>query len=151
MSKLLAVHAKGNTSIDNLAGIVQAREMFLTVLGPSLDLTGTVGLLDKSIRNSVLLVNVTLDVHVGENLDKGALSGDEPETKVLVNESLLELAVCHLAIDSLDVLLYGFFDIVEILLDSGLLDFLPGRLSGNIGNVVSVDFASILAILSHVT
>jgi hypothetical protein len=151
MPKLLAVHAKGNASIDNLASIVQAREMLLAVLRPPLDFTRTVGLLGKSIRNSVLLVNVALDVHIGEDLDEGSLSGDEPETKVLVDESLLELTVCYLTIDSLDVLLHSFLDIVEILLSSGLLDFLPGRLGRNIGDIVSVDLASILAILSHVT
>jgi hypothetical protein len=151
MPKLLAVHAKRNTSVDNFASIVQAREQFLAVLRPPLDLTGTIGLLDKSIRNSVLLVNVALDVHVGEDLNEGALSGDEPETKVLIDQSLLELTVCYLAVDSLDVLLYGFLGIVDILLDNSLLDFLPGHLGGNIGNVVSVDLARVLAILSHVT
>lgn len=69
VAKLLTVVAKRETSVNDLASIVQALEELLAGLGPPLNLPGTVGLFNKAVRHSVLLVDVALKVHVGEDLN----------------------------------------------------------------------------------
>lgn len=150
MAKLLTVAAKRETSVNDLASIVQALEELLAGLGPALNLPGSVGLFNKAIRHSVLLVDVALKVHVGEDLNQGALSGNEPEANVMVDQGLLKLAVGDFASNALDVLVYGFFGVVNILLGNCLLDLLPSNLRVHIGNVVTVDLARFLAVLSEV-
>ncbi|KAI6748936.1 hypothetical protein HG531_007883 [Fusarium graminearum] len=150
MAKLPTVAAKRETSVNDLASIVQALEELLAGLGPALNLPGSVGLFNKAIRHSVLLVDVALKVHVGEDLNQGALSGNEPEANVMVDQGLLKLAVGDFAFNALYVLVYGFFGVVNILLGNCLLDLLPGNLRVHIGNVVTVDLARFLAVLSEV-
>jgi hypothetical protein len=150
VTKLLAVGAKRNTSIHNLASVVQALKEFLPVLGPPLNLSGTVRLFDEAVRNSVLLVDVALKIHVGEDLNEGSLSRNEPETDALLNQRLLKLAVGDIATNGLDVLIHGFFGVVDISLGDCLLDLVPGNVGVYISNVIAVDLARLLAVLSEV-
>lgn len=150
VAKFLAVSAKRNTSIDDLASVVEAFKELCPVLGPSLNLPGTISFLDKAVRNSVFLVDITLQIHVGEDLDEGSLSGNKPETDFLLDQRLLKLAIGDLAMNGLDVLIHSFFGIIDIPFSDCLLDFLPGNLGGHIGNMIAVDLAWLLTMLAKV-
>lgn len=150
MSKLLAVQAKRNTSIHDFASVVQTREKLIAALGPSFKLARTICLLDKAIRNGIFLVDMALEIHVGENLDERSLSRNEPETNALVDQSFLELAIGNVAIHCLDVLLNSLLGVVDVSLNGGLFDFVPGVIGADISDVVAVNLARLFAILAHV-
>lgn len=150
MTKLLAVAAQGYTLVDDLSSVVKARKEFVPVLGPTLNLTRTVRLLSEAVRDRVLLAYVSLEVHVGEDLKKGLLGSNQPETDVFLNESGLDITVSGLSVGRLDVLLDALLGVVNVSLSNGLLDLVQGLLERDISNVVAVDLASVLAVLAHV-
>lgn len=150
MSKFLAVQAKRNTSIHDFASIVQTREKLIPTLGPSFKLARTICLLDKAIRNGVFLVDMALQIHVGEHLDESSLSRNEPEANALMDQGFLELAVGDVTIHGLYVLLYRLLRVVNISVNDGLFDLVPGVIRADISNVVAVNLARLFAILAHV-
>jgi hypothetical protein len=90
-----------------------------------------------------------LEIHIGERINQLSLQSDQPKLDVLFHQLLLDLAVGDFSTQSLDVFLNRFFDIVIISFTSCLLDLGPGIFRSSIGNVVTVDLAGILAILSE--
>jgi hypothetical protein len=150
MSKFLAVQAKRNTSIHDFASVIQTREKFVPALRPPFELTRTISMLDKAIRNGVFLVDMALKVHVGENRDESSLSRNEPEANAVVDQCFLELAISNITIDGLDVLLDRLLNVVDVLITDGLFDFVPGVIGADISDVVAVNLARLFAILAHV-
>lgn len=150
MAKLSAVAAHGDTLVNDLSSIVEASKEFVTILGPTLDLTRAVRLLGEAVGDRVLLAHVSLEVHVGEDLKKGLLGSNQPETDVFLNEMGLNVTVSGLSVGSLDVLLNALLGVVNVSLSNGLLDLVHGLIESDISNVVAVDLASVLAVLAHV-
>ena len=151
VTEFLTVGAERNTAVHNLTSVVQALKEFLAVLRPTFHLAGTVRLLGKAVGNSVFLVDVALEIHVGKDLDEGSLSRNEPETNALLDQGFLKLLVGDVAIHGLDVLIDGFFGVVDIFLSDRLLDLLPGNVGVDVGNVITIDLARLLTVLSEVT
>lgn len=151
MTKLVAVVTERKTLVCDLAGVVQARQEFLPILGPTFDLARAVRLLSEPIGDGVLLPHIALKVHVGEHLKQRSLKSDKPYGDVLIDQSLLNLTVGDISIKSLDVLIDGFHSIINIAFGSSLLKLVPSFVRGDGCNLVTVDLASVLADLAHVT
>lgn len=118
-------------------------------LGPAIDFTRPLRLIREPERDAIFLVNIALEIHVGENINQLSFQRNEPELDILFHQFLLDLAVGDLSSQSLDVFLNRFFGIVGISLTSCLLDLGPGIFRSSIGNVVTINLAGILAILSE--
>lgn len=119
-------------------------------LGPAIDFTRSLGLIGESERHAILLVNIALEIHVGESINQLSFQSNKPELDILFHQFLLDLAVSDLPTESLDIFLDCLFGVVEISFASCLLDLRPSVFRGSVGNVVTIDLASVLAILSEV-
>ncbi|KAH8699617.1 hypothetical protein BGZ61DRAFT_451010 [Ilyonectria robusta] len=151
VTEFLAVEAQWNPFVNNLSGIIQTRENLGAILWPTLNFARTIGFLREPIGDGVLFPHVSLEIHVGKNADQRPLSCNQPKTDILFDKSLLELSISDIALKSFDVLLYGFLGIVNFALRDCLLELLPGFIGIDGGNMIAVDLASVLAILSHMT
>lgn len=120
-------------------------------LRPTVNFTRPLGLIREPERDAILFVNIALEIHVGEGVNQLSFQGNKPEFDILFHQFLLDLAVGDLSSQGLDIFLNRFFDIIRISFTSRLLDLGPCIIRSSIGNVVTVDLASILAILSEVT
>ena len=62
-------------------------------LGPAIDFTRPLRLIGEPERNAILLVNITLEVHIGESINQLSFQGNQPELDALFHQFLLDLAV----------------------------------------------------------
>ncbi|KAK3358878.1 hypothetical protein B0T25DRAFT_78396 [Lasiosphaeria hispida] len=144
VAKLVASSAFGQTAASDLTGILEALKVLLHILGPDLTVTGTRGVPLEAVRDGVLLLKLTLEIHVGKGRRQRFLDGDEPQLDVLVAKSLLEVGKCGLG-RRLDVNLDSFFDIVDLTLLDSVDNHSPCILSGHVRQMAAVDLASSLA------
>lgn len=66
VTELVATKALGQAAGDDVTGISQALHDLLVGLGPTLLLGSTAGLVGQAVVDRVLLVQVALQVHVGQ-------------------------------------------------------------------------------------
>ncbi|KAL6803029.1 hypothetical protein GGI42DRAFT_323672 [Trichoderma sp. SZMC 28013] len=151
MSELATVVALWDTSVYHHTCVIQARENLVDAIWPDIDFARPLWLVGKSNRDAILLVNVALKVHVCEGINQLSLSGDEPNFDVFFHQSLLNLTIRDLSCQSFDVFLNRFLGIVDISLTGRLLELVPGSLRSSVGDVVTIDLASILTTVSEVT
>lgn len=151
VSELLTVVALGLANPgDNITGIGKSLQHLIMVLGPTLSFRLTQRLVGEAVIDGVLLTQIALKVHVGKgNGQVGTLLGDEVKTIALGAERLLDLNEGGLWL-SLGVDLNLLFDLIQVLLDDGLLKELPGLLASHIRNVAAVDLAGIGALSGEV-
>src|SRR5688572_26953071 len=125
MAKLLAVQTEWNHAVDSFASIIQTREDLIPGLRPTLEFAGSISFLSESVRDRVLLSDVSLEIHVREDIYQGSFGRNEPKSDVLLDQRLLKIAISDIAIEGLDILPNGFLGIIDIPLGRSLLDFLP--------------------------
>lgn len=140
VAHFIAVVALGNAAGNRLATVLQALHVLLLGLWPTDSLLGALGVRIEPKRNSELLVQVSLKVHVGVGRGKLALQADEVQWDVHVTESLFELRVGCLRA-SLDILEEGLLDIVHVAILNSLAEALPGNLSLDIVNLATINLA----------
>ena len=145
MTELVAVTALGQAAVDNLTGVLEAFHVLFGGFGPELALPGASRLGVEAVGDSIFLVQIALEVHVGQGLGKvGVFDGDEPEVQVLGAKGLLKFGVRSLR-DAFGVSLDTDLDVVDILFFDGLDDGFPGSLSSQIVVLATIDLASRLA------
>lgn len=151
MAKLPAVQAEWNLAVDSFASIIQTRENLIPALGPTLEFAGSIGFLTESVRDRVLLPDVSLKIHVCEDIRRGPFGRNKPKCDVLLDQCLLKIAISDIAIEGLDILPNGFLGIIDIPLGGSLLDFLPCFIGSDSSNAFPVDHTGFLAVLSQVS
>lgn len=141
VAEFVAVAALGQTTVDNLAGILEALKILLRSLGPDLTLTGTRSGGAEAVSDRVLLVHVTLQIHVGHGGSHvWLLDRNEEKTDILVAESLLQLDISGVG-SSLDIGLDRRLGVVELTFLDSSLDLLPGVVRGHVGKLATVNLA----------
>lgn len=140
VAHFIAVIALGNAAGNRLATVLQALHVLLLGLWPTDSLLGALGVRIEPKSNSELLVQVSLEVHVGVRRGKLTLQADEVQWDIHVTESLLELRVSSLRA-GLDILEKGLLDIVHVAILNSLAEALPGNLSLDIVNLATIDLA----------
>lgn len=131
---------------DNVTSLSKSLHHDTMILGPTLSLRLAKRLVGEAVVDSILLVEIALEVHVGQgNGEVRTLLGNEVETVALRTKGLLDLdeggGRLGLGVD-LDLLL----DLVHVPVVDGLLQELPGLLTGHVGKVAAVNLASVLAL-----
>lgn len=145
VAQLLTVGALGNAAVDNFTGILKALQVLLRSLGPNLALTraGRVG--TETISDSVLLVHIALEVHVGHGLGNvGLFDSDEVHTNLLAAKSLLKLDVGGVR-SSLDIRLNSLLDIIEVTALGCGDNALPGVVRRHVGVNIAINLAGLSA------
>jgi hypothetical protein len=150
MAEFATIVAFRNTSVDDHTGVVQAGQNLSFAIRPGVNLAGSLWLVREPDRDAVLFVNLALEIHVRESINEISLSANEPNLDVFSHQTLLNLAVSDLSSKSFDVLLNGFLGIVHVPFTSRLLELVPGSIRSDIGDVVTIHFASILTVVSEV-
>ena len=150
MPNLAAVAASSQSIGDRLAGIVETIQDVLQTLGPALLLTRASGFVGEAIRDAILLVQVALEIHVGQSPDDVLFERDEEEVHLLPLEGGLELAVSHIGI-LLNVFLNGSLAVVDIAVLDGFSELFPGLLSRDVGDIGSVDATGVRAFVDEMT
>ncbi|KAI0206141.1 hypothetical protein F4808DRAFT_192858 [Astrocystis sublimbata] len=145
MAKLTTVEALRDASGNRVASVAQAFEILLCRFGPGLSLTGTGCLSSKTIVDFVLLVEVALEVHVGQGRHHGlALQSNQPNSNLLVSKGSLQFDIGGVGA-CLDVLLDSLLDIINVALFRGLYDLLPGNLGFDLLDVGAINLSRIRA------
>ncbi|KAL6889551.1 hypothetical protein HDV57DRAFT_332316 [Trichoderma longibrachiatum] len=150
MAELATVVAFRNTSIDDHTGVIQTGQNLSIAIRPDVDFAGPLWLVRESDRNAVLFVDLALEIHVRESINKISLSANKPNLDVFFHQTLLNLAVSDLSSKSFDVLLNGFLGIVHVPLTRCLLELVPSSVRSDIGDMITIDFASVLTVVSKV-
>lgn len=140
VAHLIAVVALWDATGNRLATVLQALDVLLLGLGPTDSLLGASGVRIEPKRNGELLVQVSLQVHVGVGRGKLTLQANEVQWDVHVTESLLELGVGGLRA-GLDILEEGLLDIIHVATLNRLAEALPGDLSPDNLDVATIDLA----------
>lgn len=140
VAHLVAVVALWDATGNRLTTIRQALNVLLLGLGPTDILLGASRVRIEPKRNGELLVQVSLEVHVGVGRGKLTLQANEVQWDVHVAESLLELRVGGLRA-SLDILEEGLLDIVHVTILDSLAEALPGNLGLDDLNVATINLA----------
>jgi hypothetical protein len=117
---------------------------------PSIDFTRPFGLVREPERDAILLVNLALEIHVSESVDQLFFYGNEPDVDIFLHQSLLDLAVGDLSSEGLDVFFDRLLGIIDISFTSCLLELGPGDIRSSISDMVTVDLASVLTVISEV-
>ncbi|KAI0479658.1 hypothetical protein F4859DRAFT_443667 [Xylaria cf. heliscus] len=150
VTKFTAITAFGKASANGITSIGQALQILLGTAGPELPLAGTSCFRTESVIDFVLLVQVALEIHVGQSGDHGlTLHSNQIHSDLLRAEGALQLSICSLRA-CLDVLLDSFFDIVDITLLNGLCDLVPSHFGRHFLDVGAIDLSWILAFGSDV-
>lgn len=140
VAHLVAVVALWDAAGNRLTTVLQALNVLLLGLGPTDSLLGASGVRIEPKRNGELLVQVSLQVHVGVGRGKLTLQANEVQWDVHVAESLLELRVGGLRA-GLDILEEGLLDIVHVAILNSLAEALPGDLSLDNLDVATINLA----------
>jgi hypothetical protein len=62
-------------------------------LRPAIDFTRPLRLIGEPERDAILLVNMALEVHIGESINQLSFQSNQPELDALFHQFLLDLAV----------------------------------------------------------
>ncbi|KAI0439108.1 hypothetical protein F4803DRAFT_65400 [Xylaria telfairii] len=113
VAKLVAVGAFGQASANGITSIGQALQILVNT-GPELSLTRASWFRIESIIDSILFVQVTLEVHVRQSGDhRLTLHCDQIHSDILRTEGGLQLGISSLRA-CLDVLLNSLLHVVNI-------------------------------------
>jgi hypothetical protein len=93
MTKLVAVVALGNTAIHRDTGIGKAGEIVLGRRRPLADEVGTSDIGGGEVRDSILLVDIALQVDIGQGVTVIFLHGDHVDAETTAAEFFFELGV----------------------------------------------------------
>lgn len=150
MTEVIAVAALRNAAINRLTSILQTCKVLLGRGWPKILLLGTLMIGRQAPGDRVLLVQITLEVHVGVGQSELLLHTDKVDVHVLGPKRVLELDVGCIR-GGLDVLHGGLLNIVEVALIGGSLQLGPSNLSRDVGDVGAINLARILAIQGYMT
>jgi len=113
VADFVTVAALGLAAIGRLSSISKTFKVLVNILGPQITIARARRVPLKAVRDRVLLVDVSLQVHVGQGGGKGTLNSNEPKADVLSAETFLKLDISRVG-GSLDIGLNGFLDVVEV-------------------------------------
>lgn len=150
MTKLLAVAALGNTTINWLTSIGKTLKILLWSCWPKVLLTRARRVRRETPSDRELLIKVALQVHVGVSNSKFLLISDQIDWNILGTESLLQSQVSSVR-SSLNILMESFLDIIKISLLGTLLEIIPSFWSRNVLDVVACKLTGILTLNSLMT
>lgn len=150
VAHFLAVAALGNTSLNDLASILEAGKQLVTIHRPAILLTGTGRLIAEAKRDGVLLVKVALEVHVGVRWQQRPLHGNKEKIHVLFHQSLLEVPIGHCGA-GLAVLSNSFLDIVKVSPTDSGLEIGPSAVGIDVGDMATIDDSGVLALGTAMT
>lgn len=142
--------ALGDATINHLTSVLEAFDVFFGRLRPkrALARAGRLGI--EAVSDSVLLVQIALEIHVRQGRgEMRLLEGNQPKVHALGAELLLKLEIGGLRV-SLDVSLDSFLNAVNFLLGDGLDDHVKCSANANIGIVLALKFTGGLARGCHV-
>lgn len=143
VAHLIAVGTMRDGLLGDDAGIVETGEQLLAVRRPPIGLPGALRLVAEAVGDGVLLVQVSLEVHIGVRREQGSLLGNEVQVQATVKNALLKLDESHLRA-GFRVLLDGVLHAIHVASLDGLLKLLPGIIGSRVGNMAAVDDARVL-------
>lgn len=150
MAVLSAIVTKLFAAVNGVTSIIETSKDLILRLRPAIPFLGASRLSREAVRDSVLLLGISLKIHIGESTQKWAFNTNEPKINTTFNESKLDILERRSAAERLDVLLESLFGLVHIF-DSGCrLHLLPGSFSRYIIDVITVDLARLVAVTLEV-
>ncbi|KAI0152932.1 hypothetical protein GGR57DRAFT_162961 [Xylariaceae sp. FL1272] len=96
VAQLAAIAALGETSLDDFASIFQSLEILFGGRGPELSLARASRLVTETVSDRELLLQIALEVHVGEAREHGRLlNGNHVDAHILNAEGLFKIDLKH--------------------------------------------------------
>lgn len=149
MAEVVTVAAFRNTAVNGLTSIRETNKVLLGSGWPSILLLRTLVVRGQAPRDRKLLVQVTLEVHIGIGQGKLLLHSNEKHVNLLRAKSILQLGISGIGSD-LEVLQGSFSNVIEVAVIGGSNQLVPSNLGRDICDVRTVDLARILALESKV-